>query len=120
MALGPGILARFRLSAVIPALLDALAHPFVHLPLDPAHGARSQRDRAGEAPLVQPHIDRAPRQTRAGLHLRQPQEPVGGFVLCSIGCSLIALILLVLFVRDVGVGADGDGAGARGPPEPPS
>ena len=32
------------------------------------------RPAGGSAPLVQPHLDRAPRQTRAGRHLRPPQE----------------------------------------------
>ena len=51
-----------------------LADPLLHLRLDPAHGARSQRDRPGELLLVQTLMDRVARQARAGLDLRQPQK----------------------------------------------
>ena len=60
---------------VAPAVRDPIAHPLLDLPLASAHRATAQRDRAGKVPLHQSNVDRAPRQARAGHHLREPQEP---------------------------------------------
>ena len=57
-----------------PALLDPLLDPLVYLSLDPAGRASAQRDRPGEAPLIQLHLDRAPRQARGDQHLQQPEK----------------------------------------------
>ena len=59
---------------VATARHDARTDAVVHLRLDPANGATAQRDGPGETSLVQPHVDRAPRQARAGQYLWQPQK----------------------------------------------
>lgn len=64
---------------LIPAGHDPLAHPFVHLRLDPADRPSTQRDRPGEASLAQPpHRARASRQAGASQRVRQHRSlPTG-------------------------------------------